>query len=147
MEVDVQAVVRRAFKKNETRLVVARELWKHTPFYGEVEKAVFGYTDVLPAIRDKKDGWVEINKNANLCDHGHYIRMEQQFTYNDVVRFCPFVLNEEEAVSRSVRQISCYLDNLKYVIDNEQIKALARMAQEELNIVERYLKRNSEENR
>lgn len=145
MEQNADAVVKRAFKSSETRLVVARELWKHTPFYGEVEKAVFGHTDVLPSIQDSKDGWVEVGKDEILCSHGHYIQLKQKFTYRDVVEFCPFILNEEEAVSRSLRQISCYLDNLKYVISNDQIKALARMAEEELSIVERYFKNKGDE--
>lgn len=144
MGVDVQEVVRRAVKNNETRLVLARELWKHTPFYGEVEEKVYGDTEILPYIQDKKDGWVEISKKEVLCNHGRYIELRQQFTYDDVVRYCPFILNEKEVVSRSIRQIGCYLDDLLFVLDKEQIKALARMAQDELNIVRKCFEKGGE---
>ena len=145
MELDVRAAAKRALESNETRLMVARELWKRTPFYGEVDEAVFGNTEVVPDIQDKKDGWVEVSKKESLCT-GHYIELKQRFTYDDVVRYCSFILNEKEIVSRSIRQISYYLDNLKCVVENERIKALARMAEEALSVVGRYLKSNLKEN-
>jgi hypothetical protein len=146
MEVDAEAVVKRALKNKETRQSLARELWKHTPFCGEVEKVVFWDAKGTPVVQDTNDGWVDIYRHEPVCNSGHYISLKQKFTYNDVVRYCPFILDDKEAVSHSLKQISCYLDNLLYVLDKEQIKALARMALEELNVVKRYLESNQKEN-